>query len=257
MSTNSEAPLDALSFRRRVFETQGYDGTNRFVVKRTVPLSEQPKNRPPLSRPDVRDPNMLRNEILAIQYVRQHTSIPVPKILTTFEDRDSIYMIQEYVEGAIPATAYDLPESAKTKILEQLERYVAELHALTDTTFRSFVGPPLFPHRLYPNRLPLEHARYLPGSAEKPYVLCHGDLGWQNILVDRETYDIKSITDWEFAGFYPVEMESQDWRVQIPYMALGAGNERERDVEATVRELYARAAKAPGQSTSLEQIREV
>lgn len=241
MSKSSKS-LDQDGPCRRVFETPAYNGANRFVVKRTVPES-QLENTPTLDRIDKRNPAMLQNEIRAIQYVRQHTTIPVPTIVTTFQDRDSLYMIQEYVEGAVAASSIRLPKPAKQHIVSQLESYVAQLHALTDPNFRSFVGAPFFPFRYYPNRLPLEYATYSIGTSDKPYVLCHGDLGWQNVLIDPITYDIKCIIDWEYAGFYPVEMESEDWREQVPDVAWGQGNEREREDEAVVRKLYASAGR--------------
>lgn len=41
----------------------------------------------------------------------------------------------------------------------------------------------------------------------------HNDLGWQNILVDLETYKIVAIIDWGTAGFSPSEWELPFWKL--------------------------------------------
>ncbi|GKT61245.1 hypothetical protein ColTof4_01331 [Colletotrichum tofieldiae] len=44
------------------------------------------------------------------------------------------------------------------------------------------------------------------------YVFCHGDLTRSNIILDPETLSVKSIIDWETAGFFPEEIELHLWR---------------------------------------------
>lgn len=43
-------------------------------------------------------------------------------------------------------------------------------------------------------------------------MLCHNDLGPQNIFVDPNTFRIVGIIDWEFAGFFPPSFELPLWR---------------------------------------------
>lgn len=45
------------------------------------------------------------------------------------------------------------------------------------------------------------------------FVLCHNDLGPQNIFVCPDTFEIVGIIDWEFAGFFPSYFELPLWRV--------------------------------------------
>jgi hypothetical protein len=48
------------------------------------------------------------------------------------------------------------------------------------------------------------HTCYRPRSDVKgDFVLCHGDLGQHNVLVDPKTLKIAAIIDWEFGGFWP------------------------------------------------------
>ncbi|KAK6207709.1 hypothetical protein QIS74_12790 [Colletotrichum tabaci] len=44
-------------------------------------------------------------------------------------------------------------------------------------------------------------------------VFCHGDLTRSNILLDPNTLMVKSIIDWESAGFFPEELELSLWRL--------------------------------------------
>ncbi|XWW98036.1 hypothetical protein V2A60_006032 [Cordyceps javanica] len=39
------------------------------------------------------------------------------------------------------------------------------------------------------------------------YVFQHGDLAAHNIMMDRETLQVKALIDWEYAGFYPAGMD--------------------------------------------------
>lgn len=235
----TQKPIDRLNFRRRVFETPAQQTAARYIVKRTVPSAEQEVGSTHFWH-DPRDADMLRNEIKAIEYVRSHTTIPVPVVVTSFSDRNSVYMIQEYVEGTVNAGGTRLDPAAQDKIRAQLKGYIDQLHALTDLSFRSFVGAPFLPARLYRSRLPLEEANYPPATPSQPYVLCHGDLGWQNILIDPQTYEIKCIIDWEYAGFYPVELEGDLWQRQDP--ALGVPPPMS-DVETTISALVKLAAR--------------
>ena len=43
-------------------------------------------------------------------------------------------------------------------------------------------------------------------------VFCHNDLSANNVIVDPDTLKIAAIVDWEYAGFYPPEFESDFWR---------------------------------------------
>lgn len=75
---------------------------------------------------------------------------------------------------------------------------------------------------------------------EPPYVLCHQDLSWYNILVDPETYDIKCIIDWEYASFVPAELEGEYRRREGPNFAIvDAGDREDGDLGAGA--LYNRA----------------
>lgn len=39
-------------------------------------------------------------------------------------------------------------------------------------------------------------------------VFCHNDLSANNVIVDPDTLKIRAIVDWEYAGFFPAELEA-------------------------------------------------
>jgi hypothetical protein len=56
------------------------------------------------------------------------------------------------------------------------------------------------------------HTCWRPRSDVKgDFVLCHGDLGQHNVLVDPKTLRITAIIDWEFGGFWPEWFERPFW----------------------------------------------
>lgn len=150
----------------------------------------------------------LENEAAAIAFVRQHTTIPVPNVVATFEDRESFYLIEEFVlntKGALWA-----PRRYYKHINNQLEGYMVQLRDIKSDTCRSFSGRPFFAARLGEHSKILVDAVYneIPGG----YVLSHGDLGWQNLLCDPDTWDIVCVIDWEYSGFYPSEVDGDFWK---------------------------------------------
>ncbi|WVQ96722.1 hypothetical protein IAU59_003829 [Kwoniella sp. CBS 9459] len=204
--------FDVLTSQRRFLEIYSPATDGRLFIKRSTTADESKGTLNSAGTPERRDDrsfSSLQNEALALLYVKQHTTIPVPNVYARFEDRGCYYLILEYVEQAIPATMAS--NHLHPHIAKQLEGYMKQLHALVSSHLCSFTGRPHFPARLLATETYLSHLEY-PKDPLNRYVLCHGDIGWQNVMVDPNTGDIKSIIDWEYAGFYPVEVEGEYWR---------------------------------------------
>jgi hypothetical protein len=231
---DQQATVDYVSPTRRFFETPSPGLGRKLFVKRSSMPGEYPQlNRigQPLFR-DRRAKQSLVNEARAIEYVRQHTTIPVPTTIAAFEDRGAFYLIQEFLAGIRADTA---PPSAHPYIVQQLEGYVKQLQRLRSDTVRSFVDDHLFTvPRLGTMRDLFDDAEY--SCKKDAYVLCHGDLAWYNVMVDPETWKITAIFDWEFAGFYPAGTEGEYWR------RCGGASAGERgdlvDLTSIIRKLY-------------------
>lgn len=203
--------LDRRGTDARVYERPNPTGPGRQVVKESVLLAERKKSAPQIFPDQSRI--SIRNEALALQYVRKHTTIPVPTLLE-FRDEPGqpVQIVTEFVENAFPAKRLRLSPEAEGRIVQQLEGFVVQLRRLTDPDCRSFAGPPLFGVRLELSGVPIQQYKYRRYPTKSPYVLCHGDLAWHNLRIDPDTYEIKAVVDWEYAGFYPAEVESEYWR---------------------------------------------
>ncbi|POR34870.1 Uncharacterized protein TPAR_04934 [Tolypocladium paradoxum] len=184
------------------------------VIKRE--LSEQELIRRPNG--DVLRPfwakERLRNEATTIQFIASNTNIPVPQcrlyseggLLHLESKRISNGVLLEDITG-------ELRSAAAAAVDEQINSFVLpQLRSLR----RNYIGSvdpslPVFPpQRIYDrDRRPWDRI----SSATDCFVLCHNDLGPQNIFVCPHTFRIVGIIDWEFAGFFPPYFELPLWKV--------------------------------------------
>ncbi|ATY62322.1 kinase-like domain [Cordyceps militaris] len=168
------------------------------------------------------------NEAQAMEYVRKHTSVPVPKIYKVFERNDSyINIVMEYIPGdKADFTAMSAEEIQK--LGEQLANYLDQLRSL-EPPEPGFIGSAtqesLLDHRLGHYRFgpfhsvadfhaylrfggALEEWLYDPvvkkihgKSSEYQVKFTHADLNPKNIRYRNGR--ITAIIDWECAGWYP------------------------------------------------------
>ncbi|WWC62622.1 uncharacterized protein I303_105219 [Kwoniella dejecticola CBS 10117] len=207
-----EPYVDRVDEHRRFLESINPTSGFRLFIKRSVTEEESKSARNKAGTSDnwsQRSYSSLRNEAYAISFVRKHTSIPVPTVFTCFEDRGCFYLVQEYAEGCISAT-HAAPHLHQ-HIARQLAKCVQELHDIRSHKLTCFVPEIHLPARMQTTRTYLSSLTY-PEDPKRRYVLCHGDLGWQNVMVDPDTGYIKAVIDWEYAGFFPVEVEGTYWQ---------------------------------------------
>lgn len=203
-----ETTIPSQGLHSKMYERPNPSGSGRYVVKESVlPSVEQPQMFVDRSR------IAIRNKYHAIQFVRQHTTIPVPKIVK-FRDEPGlpVQIVMEYVENAQPAHLVRMGAGGAKLLKDQIRKILLQLHFITDPKCRSFAGIPLFAHRFEATHIPIQDLLYRQYESDSPYVLCHGDLAWHNILIDPDTFEIKCLLDWEYAGFYPVEVEGDYWK---------------------------------------------
>ena len=183
------------------------------------------------------------SEAATMQFVRQHTSIPVPKVYCTFSHRNQVYIVMQRIDGdTVNRGWYSRTEESKAKIFSQLKEFIAELRNLPHPAD----GPKIANvdgGSLYDCRLPGTSNRYGPfasvahfhhylhnGIEEKPgdtseisqliaqhrgsWPVCftHADLSSFNILVRGD--EVVGIVDWETAGWLPSYWEyTTAWNV--------------------------------------------
>ncbi|GLB42414.1 hypothetical protein LshimejAT787_1104290 [Lyophyllum shimeji] len=171
-------------------------------------------------------PRYAVREAMAMIYIQQRTSIPIPTVHMCFEHNSRTYIVMDRVKGrclddALPDTTSQCLRSFAT----QLASFVRELRTLDPrTTMGSWPAGPydnLFfdPPPLHEFRAMGEFHSYwiwrlgtemslpeVPSSlrdVHRPYrvVLTHGDLAPRNIMVDGDL--ITGLVDWETLGWYP------------------------------------------------------
>lgn len=64
------------------------------------------------------------NEEAVLQFIQQHTNIPVPKLYCCFEDDQAVFLVTEYVEGV---GMDDLENSQREIIRDELKKYLETL----------------------------------------------------------------------------------------------------------------------------------
>nr|POE61749.1 hypothetical protein CFP56_77566 [Quercus suber] len=173
-------------------------------------------------------------EAHAMEFVRQNTSVPVPKVYSAFTFRGRVYIVMERLDGSNAANDWcSRSEESKKRILCQLKAMVEELRKIkvpVDVGVANIDHGPIFDHRL-PHRFywgPFKsirefHRELLDGHDftgvqegdfpglqnlvsfhNQPWpgpVFTHGDLSSLNVLCRGD--DVVGIVDWETAGWLP------------------------------------------------------
>ncbi|KAK0111002.1 hypothetical protein ONS95_001382 [Cadophora gregata] len=144
----------------------------------------------------------LINEAAALRFVRELTDIPVPSLICDFRDDDSHYVIMEWVEGV---SMKDVPREKMPQVHAELREHLRTLHALKSRKLGGPTGIVIPPYRV--SKVTTNDIWTLKDSAVEEYEFCHNDLSQQNVIVDPETFKIRAIIDWEYAGFFPGNFE--------------------------------------------------
>ncbi|CAH0034479.1 unnamed protein product [Clonostachys rhizophaga] len=197
----------------------------------------------------------LRREAEAMNYVRSHTSIPVPSILDMHfgvSDHEPGWILMERVPGRQLDEAWPImSETARAQTISELQSYVCQLRRLRPSGpgwIGSCSGGPAYDHRLDnmatcgPFASVAEFHDFLVGPVKncpRPewvakyrnmlpdnyrITFAHADLSWENVLLDPTTGSVTGIVDWEMAGFWPEWWEyrkalfgsrSRQWWIEI------------------------------------------
>lgn len=198
----------AITFERKYYRRGG------AFIKRSLRPKEFRTGYRGLHVPRLRKES-LQNEAESLRFIRRHTDIPVPTVYCDFEDDDAYYLITEYIEGV---SMSELSEDQKALVRKELQSHLAKLKTLKSNQVGGPSGVVIPPHRVM--RCAATDYWHLRPSDYDEYVFCHNDLSQENIIVDPDTFKIKGIIDWEYAGFYPPRFEWPFYNRQGPSSAI-------------------------------------
>lgn len=162
------------------------------------------------------------NEALALAFIAEHTTIPVPRLIESDWDR----ITMQYVEGQTLQQAWPvLTAEERFGVLEQLAGYIAQLRALGGVYLGRLDGDGVVlpcvmtrsggpfktvaemhdwlvrPRWAKPEISMFYHQITSQLGADYPIVFTHGDIAARNIIIRDGR--VVALLDWEFAGFYP------------------------------------------------------
>lgn len=174
-----------------------------------------------------------------MEYVRRHTSIPVPAIIEThFESttgKEQSWFLMQRIPGVELGVAWpNMTEGARFKAIQQLRLYFGRLRRLQPPG-PEWIGScsrgAVYDHRLN-NRFGcgpfptvgdfhyflVASLRHCPRPDWVPKYrsqlrdtygihFAHADLSWENILLDPSRGHVNGILDWEMAWFWPAWWE--------------------------------------------------
>ncbi|KAJ7292930.1 kinase-like domain-containing protein [Mycena rebaudengoi] len=179
----------------------------------------------------------LCNEANTIEFIRNNTTIPVPRVYMLFQKDGEWFLVMEAIMGTTLESHYKrLPVAQLVQIAKTLKGYVEQLKSLgtcrrtmgswPSGPFRNVYYTQVFHHRFQVPLPTIEyttidefHAYWLErlgdhparaglseaisrGSKDVDVVLVHGDLNPQNIMISDDGH-ILSILDWDTCGWYP------------------------------------------------------
>lgn len=173
----------------------------------------------------------IEREVIAIEFVRKHTTVPVPKVLQVqLDEQGSRFSMQRVTGESLEMAWLSMTEEAQRRTTGQLRHILTQLRKITVTQpglIGSCDNGPSYDHRINnrgqhgpfasvaefndflvapvrkcprPERA-LDYRRRLSDSYEVYFT--HADLGCDHIFVEPQTGRVTGIIDWEMAGFWP------------------------------------------------------
>ncbi|KAL2016403.1 hypothetical protein VTK56DRAFT_3788 [Thermocarpiscus australiensis] len=151
----------------------------------------------------------LRNEAATLKFVAANTTIPVPGCQLYKSKYGLLHLeLSRITDGVL---LFDIEPGSRLVAVKAVEEQLqSDVLPQLRSLRRRFIGSvgaslPVFP----PSRIYCLDRRSWPriSSDYDEFVLCHNDLGPQNIFVDPDTFKIVGIIDWKFAGFFPPYFE--------------------------------------------------
>ncbi|KAJ1030272.1 hypothetical protein NDA16_001183 [Ustilago loliicola] len=137
-------------------------------------------------------------------------------------------LVTEFIESRSMEDVFNSDQREHLACMMRLEALVEKMKKYTRPEPSSFVGEFIPPGRLCIDRDSFTRIvtsdKFNP-DAEFPF--CHGDISRFNVLIHPERPEIIALVDWEFAGFYPHQLdpsyaEQDDHGVALGWVSIQA-----------------------------------
>ncbi|OAA35158.1 Protein kinase-like domain protein [Metarhizium rileyi] len=169
----------------------------------------------------------LANENAALQLVRRHTDVPVPRVLDLVSDSTSSYLLTTRLSGICLGIGIDtLSDDEAETLVRDLQKCLAELRSIpklvspeyvisnargkacydyrilaaTDRSKGYFFGP-FVTEEQFNDGLRVGALPQVSHDSGHQMVFTHGDLNMRNVLMHNGR--LSGIVDWENSGWYP------------------------------------------------------
>ncbi|KAG7446633.1 uncharacterized protein BT62DRAFT_1076174 [Guyanagaster necrorhizus] len=146
-------------------------------------------------------------ETASMEFVRRHTTIPVPKAFGSFRYRDQDYLIMTRMPGhSLEFSEWkDLKDRTRSVLVVQLRDYVLQLRSIprpvgSSTAVCSVLGGPVYNLRLCTDG---SYGPYV--NEDQMNLQLRSGVLLENIMVDGDR--VTGIIDWESTGWFPVHWE--------------------------------------------------
>lgn len=224
--------------RRWLFYLRLFIGSLRYAPVRPNSPRWQPSLQRLNGKTIAKHSNYALHEAAAMKFVRNHTSIPVPRVHGVYPDiihtgatKETGWITMDYVDGvALLAVWEHMSEAQKSRVGEQLKDFFTQLRSLPQShpgRVCSLTGEALVDCRLKSGRVngPFSSVEsfhdYLFTLATRnlpPYIVAkvprhrnnyevvftHADIHGNHIILDRDDLGkVIGIIDWETAGWFP------------------------------------------------------
>ncbi|RDW90001.1 aminoglycoside phosphotransferase family protein [Aspergillus mulundensis] len=98
-------------------------------------------------------PLVTENEGYALLFVEEQLNIPVPQLYAMYRDRDTLYIVMEYIPGISLGTVWpSLTEADKDSIVRELRCIFNQMRALASPAFYGSVNQGPVPHKYFFSR---------------------------------------------------------------------------------------------------------
>ncbi|KAJ2210219.1 hypothetical protein EV179_006381 [Coemansia sp. RSA 487] len=164
------------------------------------------------------------NEADSMRIARNIGGVRCPRVVASGMIEGHTYILMEWIDGTNLGDVWEnLTGENKQVVLRQIDHEVGKMKNLSADFIGNarldvggnIIGGYISDGNIYEGRsreisprvYTMDEWQALLGvrgvATDQKFVFSHNDLGPWNVIVDRDSLNVRSIIDWEYAGYYP------------------------------------------------------